>query len=182
MCEEDPPCDGPLALIVDNINVNNSIVSLWVDVCILGGNVFTGKPLLFLLYDHLPKLGQMRPHSGALSGGYKVKLIGSGFLKTNSITVRIVPLPTHVDYTTPQSVRTGQLAKLLASRRQRRRGAVLNQRAVYRKSVERNSGLYCLDPTWSLTSTGNRRIQVRPIAVRCRCDLINLGSCNLVTV
>ena len=171
MCEEDPPCDGPLALIVDNINVNNSIVSLWVDVCILGGNVFTGKPLLFLLYDHLPKLGQMRPHSGALSGGYKVKLIGSGFLKTNSITARIIPLPTYMDYSTPQPTRMGQLAKLLASKRQRRRGAVLDQRSISRKAISCDTEISGLDPMWPLTSVGNRRIQVRPIAVRCRCDL-----------
>ena len=168
VCEEDSPCDGQAR--PDNVNVNNSIVSLWVDVCILGGNVFTGKPLLFLLYDHLPKLGQMRPHSGALSGGYKVKLIGSGFLKTNSITARIIPLPTYVDYSTPQSTKTGHLTKLLASKRQRRRGAVLDQRMISRKTAVCNAEISGLDPMWPLTSVGNR-IQVRPIAVRCRCAL-----------
>jgi len=163
--ERDPNGGGKLA----PGNVNNSIISLWVDVCILGGSVFTGKPLLFLLYDHFPKLIQMRPRSGLLSGGYKVHLIGSGFLKTNSITARIVPLPTSMDFSAARSRRSPEMVKLLASRRQRRRGAVLDQRNVQMK-VECETRMTGLDPMWPLTSFGNKQNQVRPVAVRCRCD------------
>ena len=152
--------------LAGNINADNSIISLWVDVCILGGSVFTGKPLLFLLYDHFPKLIRMRPHSGALSGGYKVNLMGSGFLKTNSITARIIPLPSSLDIAATMS-RRSNLAKLLGSKRQRRRGAVLDQRSVPQRTAQevQMADLGFMSP---VTSVGNKPTQVRPVAVRCR--------------
>ena len=113
--------------------MNNSIISLWVDVCILGGGHFTGKPLLFLLYDHFPKLNRMQPRSGPLSGGFKVKLIGNGFLKTNSITARVVSLPTSMDYAAAASSQALKISKLLKAKQKRRRGAVLDHRTTVQR-------------------------------------------------
>lgn len=149
--------------------MNNSIVSLWVDVCILGGSVFTGKPLLFLLYDHFPKLGRMRPHSGPLSGGYKVQLVGSGFLKTNSITARIIPLPTSLDYAMVTSTQQLKFSSMLRSKQQHRRGAVIDHRTIsQQKDHIEKCNMSGLGSMWPVTSVGNKRTQVRPIAVRCR--------------
>lgn len=76
----------------------NNMIQLWVDVCIDGHNTFTGKPLKFLLYDQLPTLNHLQPNYGPLSGGYHVHVFGSGFLNTNALAIRILPLPTAQDF------------------------------------------------------------------------------------
>ena len=65
-----------------------------VDVCLLGGTHFTKRPVRFYLYDYIPRLRHLWPCSGPSWGGYEVHLLGEGFIRTNSITVRLLPLPT----------------------------------------------------------------------------------------
>ncbi|KAJ8599897.1 hypothetical protein CTAYLR_002816 [Chrysophaeum taylorii] len=75
----------------------NTISTVWVDVCTDCCGTCTGKPLRFLLYERVPKMNHMQPRAGPLSGGYKVRVFGVGFLNTNTLAVRLVPLPTAED-------------------------------------------------------------------------------------
>lgn len=72
--------------------VRNHATKLVVDMSV-DGMTFTEKALDFSVYEHVPRLRHLNPRSGPLTGGYRVKVIGSGFLDTNTLAVRIIPLP-----------------------------------------------------------------------------------------
>ena len=97
----------------------NTITKLWLDVCV-DKDRFTEKPLVFLLYGHVPCMKFTQPHVGSLAGGYRVRVHGDGFLNTNMLTVRIVPLPSEADLVqfAPQESQNGAL--LRQKQRQRR--------------------------------------------------------------
>ena len=64
-----------------------------IDVCLVGGTNYTNRPLRFYLYDYVPKLQHVWPVAGPSYGGTIVHLLGESFIRTNSITVRLLPLP-----------------------------------------------------------------------------------------
>ena len=89
--EEDTPPSGARGRAPDRPNAPTLAL---IDVCLVGGTCYTNRPLRFYLYDYVPKLQHVWPVAGPSYGGTIVHLLGEGFIRTNSITVRLLPLPT----------------------------------------------------------------------------------------